>query len=54
MILGLGPVVRYELITTARRGRFYIAARQPTASLCSFCCGLGFKSSMRAIRKGQQ
>jgi hypothetical protein len=25
MILGLGPVVRYELITTARRGRFYIA-----------------------------
>ncbi len=25
MIFGLGPVVRYELITTARRGRFYIA-----------------------------
>ncbi len=25
MILGLGPVIRYELITTARRGRFYIA-----------------------------
>ena len=25
MILGLGPVVRYELITTARRGRFYLA-----------------------------
>ena len=25
MILGLGPVIRYELITTSRRGRFYIA-----------------------------
>jgi ABC-type transport system involved in multi-copper enzyme maturation permease subunit len=25
MVFGLGPVVRYELITTARRGRFYIA-----------------------------
>ena len=25
MTFGLGPVVRYELITTARRGRFYIA-----------------------------
>jgi len=25
MLFGLGPVVRYELITTARRGRFYIA-----------------------------
>jgi ABC-type transport system involved in multi-copper enzyme maturation permease subunit len=25
MIFGLGPVLRYELITTARRGRFYIA-----------------------------
>jgi ABC-type transport system involved in multi-copper enzyme maturation permease subunit len=25
MILGLGPVMRYELITTARRGRFYFA-----------------------------
>jgi ABC-type transport system involved in multi-copper enzyme maturation permease subunit len=25
MRFGLGPVVRYELITTARRGRFYIA-----------------------------
>jgi ABC-type transport system involved in multi-copper enzyme maturation permease subunit len=25
MIFGLGPVVRYELITTARRGRFYLA-----------------------------
>ena len=25
MILGLGPVVRYELITTARRARFYLA-----------------------------
>jgi ABC-type transport system involved in multi-copper enzyme maturation permease subunit len=25
MILGLGPVVQYELITTARRGRFYLA-----------------------------
>jgi ABC-type transport system involved in multi-copper enzyme maturation permease subunit len=24
MILGMGPVVRYELITTARRGRFYL------------------------------
>jgi ABC-type transport system involved in multi-copper enzyme maturation permease subunit len=25
MVLGLGPVVRYELITTARRGRYYLA-----------------------------
>jgi hypothetical protein len=25
MILGLGPVLRYELITTARRGRYYLA-----------------------------
>jgi ABC-type transport system involved in multi-copper enzyme maturation permease subunit len=25
MVLSLGPVVRYELITTARRGRFYLA-----------------------------
>lgn len=24
MILGLGPVLQYELITTARRGRFYL------------------------------
>jgi len=24
MILGLGPVLRYELITTARRGRYYL------------------------------
>jgi ABC-type transport system involved in multi-copper enzyme maturation permease subunit len=25
MMLGLGPVMRYELITTARRGRYYLA-----------------------------
>ncbi len=25
MILGLGPVLRYELITTSRRGRYYLA-----------------------------
>jgi hypothetical protein len=25
MVSGLGPVVRYELITTARRGRYYLA-----------------------------
>jgi ABC-type transport system involved in multi-copper enzyme maturation permease subunit len=25
MIFGLGPVLRYELITTARRGRYYLA-----------------------------
>ncbi len=25
MVLGLGPVLRYELITTARRGRYYLA-----------------------------
>jgi ABC-2 type transporter len=25
MILGLGPVLQYELITTARRGRYYLA-----------------------------
>ena len=25
MMFGLGPVVRYELVTTSRRGRFYIA-----------------------------
>ncbi len=26
MVFGLGPVVRYELITTARRGRYYLRA----------------------------
>src|SRR5262245_38474968 len=25
MLFGLSPVVRYELITTARRGRYYLA-----------------------------
>jgi len=25
MVFGLGPVVRYELLTTARRGRYYVA-----------------------------
>jgi hypothetical protein len=25
MMFGLGPVMRYELITTARRGRYYLA-----------------------------
>src|SRR5579872_1093819 len=25
MVLGLGPVLWYELITTARRGRYYLA-----------------------------
>jgi ABC-type transport system involved in multi-copper enzyme maturation permease subunit len=25
MMLGLGPVMRYELVTTARRGRYYLA-----------------------------
>ena len=24
MVFGLGPVLRYELITTARRGRYYL------------------------------
>jgi hypothetical protein len=46
MRFGLGRVVRYELITTARRGRFYIARVAYVLSMTAWTRSCGHQSEL--------